>query len=344
MSAVAASFEKQVGWCQALGSSFSAAVLRVLAADIAAGGIGADLVGGWPGDPVADALPLRLLGALHAAVLTGAAPALARCYPPHDPPRAEVLAEAALDALRAHRDFVAGFIASPPQTNEVGRSGVLLGGFLTLAAATRLPLRLLEIGASAGLNLIWDRYCYNLGGALWGGAASPVRLSPRWTGKLPPMDAPLSVASRAACDIAPIDLEDEAARLRLRAYVWADQPERLARLDGAMALARAGGHRVERADAASWVGDRLREAPPGCATVLYHSIMWQYMPEASRDAIGDAIEAACARASVDAPLAWLRFEPSALDAPPELRLTLWPGAPAQTLARAHPHGSAVTWF
>jgi hypothetical protein len=341
---VLASFEKQIGWCEALGSPFSAGVLGVLAADIAAGGIGADLVGGWQGDPLADALPLRLLGALHALVLTGQAPALALCYPPHDSLCAEVLAEAALDASRAHRDFVADFIASPPQTNEVGRSGVLLGGFLTIADAARLPLRLLEIGASAGLNLIWDRYRYDLGGAVWGDPASPVRLVPRWTGALPPMGGPLSVASRAACDIAPIDLEDDAARLRLRAYVWADQPERLARLDGAMALARADGHRVAQADAAHWVDDRLCEAAPGYATVLYHSIMWQYMPAASREAIAAAVQAAGARATLEAPFAWLRFEPSALDVPPELRLTLWPGAREQTLARAHPHGSTVTWF
>ncbi len=338
--AVLAAVRKQIGWCQNLGSPFTAAVLTVLADDLAAGGAMTAAMAAWTGDPVADALPLRLAGALHALVLNGACPGLAACYPPAD---AAGLDGAVRSAMAEHHRFVAAFIASPPQTNEVGRSGVLLGGFLQVAAATGLPLRLLEIGASAGLNLFWDRYRYDLGGFEWGDPASPLRLAPAWDGP-PPPSAPIRVAERRGCDVAPIDLQDAAQRLRLRAYVWADQTERLARLDQAIAIAARCAERVEQADAAEWTAARLREPGEGQVTVLYHSIMWQYMPEATRAAIQHQILQAGGAATAAAPLAWLRFEPERADMRPALTLTLWPGGQSHGLASAHAHGSSVTWF
>ena len=341
---ILASFARQIGWCDSLGSPFTAGLLRLLAADLAAGGPTAALVDHWPGDPVADALPLRLAGALHALVLSGAAPELAATYPPRAGAGPERLGPVLPGVLAAHRAFIGGFLASPPQTNEVGRSGVLLGGFLRIARDTGLPLALLEIGASAGLNTVWDRFHYRLGGASWGDPASPVHLAPAWEGGLPPLDAPLRVASRRACDLSPIDLEDSAQRLRLRAYVWADQRERLARLDGAIAVARAAGQHVERADAALWVREHLAGTAAERATVLYHSIMWQYMPGETRKDLAGTLRERGARASPEAPLAWLRFEPPTPEARPELRLTLWPGGTERRLATAQAHGSQVTWL
>ncbi|MFZ6764955.1 DUF2332 domain-containing protein [Pseudoroseomonas sp. WGS1072] len=343
-AAVLEAFRKQIAWCERLGSPFTARLLGLLAEDLAAGGPAADLAGHWPGDPVADALALRLAGALHALVLSGEAPALAACYPPRANARADAPDAAALRAvLLARRAEIAAFLASPPQTNEVGRSGVLLGGFLEIAHRAGLPLRLLEIGASAGLNLLWDRFHYTLGDAVWGDPASPVRLAPRWTGPLPPLAAPVRVASRGACDRSPVDLRDPAQRLRLRAYVWPDQQDRLARLDGAIALALGAGSRVEPADAGDWVAARLAEPAEGQATVLYHSIMWQYMPAATRARIAGALSEAGARATAAAPLAWLRFEPPQAEARPELRLTLWPGGGESLLATAQAHGQTVDW-
>jgi hypothetical protein len=342
---IAEAFRKQVAWCRALDSPFSARVLASLAADIEAEGILPGIIGDWPGDPVADALSLRVLGALHALVLTGAAPALASLYPPHSAASDAVLWQAVLNTVAMHAPFIRAFLTIPPQTNEVGRSAVLLGGFLEIAKATAgLPLRLLEIGASAGLNLIWDRYRYQLGEGAWGDLASPVRLAPRWTGGLPPLDVPMPIASRAACDLAPVDLGDGAARLRLRAFVWADQTDRLARVDQAIGLAQQAGHPVEQADAGDWVADRLAQAQVGQVTVLYHSIMWQYMPAATQRAIEATVLAAGGRASANTPVAWLRFEPAALDAAPDLRLTIWPSGEERVLARAHPHGRAVHWL
>ena len=176
---VVRAFHQQIAWCERLGSPFTAKVLTLLAEDIAAGGIAADLVGDWPGDPIADALALRIAGALHALARQETAPALARLYPPNAGSQ-EDLGPALREALLEHRAFVASFLASPPQTNEVGRSAVLLGGFLTLAHETGLPLRTLEIGASAGLNSLWDRFGYRLGTEGWGDGTSLVRLAPDW--------------------------------------------------------------------------------------------------------------------------------------------------------------------
>lgn len=170
-----------------------------------------------------------------------------------------------------------------------------------------------------------------------------MRIAPRWEGPLPPLDARVRVIQRLACDMAPVDLEDPAQRLRLRAYVWADQPERLSRLESAISLARAYGPRVDRADAADWVGARLQESVEASATVVYHSIMWQYLPAQTQADITASLERAGERATDAAPLAWLRFEPLHPESRPELRLTLWPGAREVRLAVAHPHGSSVRW-
>jgi hypothetical protein len=340
--AVLDAFTKQIGWCEGLGSPFTARLLTVLRDDIGAGGASAELTHAWPGDPVADALALRLAAALHALALTGSAPALAACYPPSEPAMEQFRA-VVLGAAREHQTAIRAFLISPPQTNEVGRSGVLVGGFLQIAKETGLPLRCLEIGASAGLNAIWDRYSYRLGAAGWGDPQSAVRIAPAWEGPSPPIDAPTQVIECLACDIAPVDLEDPVQRLRLRAYVWADQRERLSRLEGAIELARVYGPRVERADAAKWVRARLREKVEGSATVLYHSIMWQYMPPETQADIRASLEDTGDRATSAAPLVWLRFEFSNPESRPELRLTLWPGARAFRLAVAHPHGSSVSW-
>ncbi len=328
-----------------VGITRTAEVLHHVRSDTELGGPCAALFADWPGDPLEDALALRMAGALHALLLRGQAPELSAIYPPQadlDPAR---LRPTLIQIIEQHRAFIAAFLASPPQTNEVGRSAVLLGGFLQIAAEIRLPLRLLEIGASAGLNTIWDRYAYRLGSGTWGDPASPVQVAPDWTGPLPRLDAAVHVASRRACDVAPVDLEDPAQRLRLKAYVWADQRDRLERLDGAIALARASGTKVERAEASAWVRDRLREPAPGCVRVLYHSIMWQYMPLAARGAILADLDRAGREATPDAPLAWLRFEPSPDDRRrPDLRLTLWPSGGERCLAEAHAHGSSVTWL
>ena len=341
-SEIVAAFTKQITWCRELGSPFTAAVLGCVLAEYENGGPAADIVAGWHGDPQRDALPLRIAGALHDLVLAGQQSRLAACYPPHAVTDGG-LRVAVRDTLSTMARFIRDFIVSPPQTNEVGRSGVLVGGFLEIAHQFGLPLRLLEIGASAGLNLLWDRYRYELGPSAWGDPASPLALRPDWSGPAPRTDANVRIADRRACDIAPVRIDDPEQRRRLRAYVWADQRERLARLDTAVSIALAAGHGVDQADAAAWVEARLGETSDGSTTVLYHSIMWQYLPAATQTAITTVVERAGVLATAARPLAWLSFEPPRSDATPELRLRVWPGSTDRLLATAQAHGAAVMW-
>lgn len=343
LTPVADALRIQAEWCRKLGSPLNARLLDWAVGDFETQGPIADLLGAWSGHPVKDAMALRWTGAMHALVLLGRTPQLAAHYPGGEIANATDLGASLSEINREHAPFIREFLRSPPQTNEVGRSAVLIGGFLEIARRSGLPLRPLEIGASAGLNTSWDGFSYRLGEASWGDPASPVRLAPAWSGPAPDVAAKLVVARRAACDLEPFDIEDETARLRLRAYIWPDMTARLAAFDGALAIARRRGVRVEKADAAEWLERQLRDGAPGEASVLYHTIMWQYMPTATQARIERALAEAGARASRVAPLFWLRFEPVIKDAPPELRLTAWPGGETATLATAHYHGTSVAW-
>jgi hypothetical protein len=341
---LAEAFARQIAWCDGNGSPFTARVLEAAWADHERDGALRELLPTWSGDAGADAVPLRVAGALHALALSGREPALAGLYPPRREVFDAALGPAAVaTALARHREVVAAYLAVAPQTNEIGRSAVLLAGFAQVARDTGLPLSTFEIGASAGLNQLWHRYRYRLGDVDWGDPASPVLIETEWRGAQAALPRRIDVACHAACDVAPIDLADEDAVLRLTSYVWPEQRERLQRLRAAIALARELGLHVDQADALPWVRTALASTRTGQATVLYHSVMWQYMPRATRDALREVIAVAGARATPDAPLAWLRFEPPNADAHMELTLTSWPGGTTRVLAAAHPHGRWIEW-
>ncbi|GGE21962.1 hypothetical protein GCM10011529_30740 [Polymorphobacter glacialis] len=343
---IAAAFAKQAEFCRKLGAPLTAAVCEaaVLACD-GTSDTGRALIA-WPGEPMADALMMRFTGGCNALVRAGRAPELAALYPPAPMPDATDLA-AALRTLLADpaRDAqLAGWLTGPPQTNEVARSGVLMPGLMTITAATGLPVRLFELGCSAGLNLNLDRFGYDLGGLRTGDPASPVQLAPVWTGPLPHAAA-VTVLSRRGTDINPLDVSDAVVRERLMAFVWPEQLERVARAEAAIALAQANLPPIDGADAADWV--QAHVAPQaGSVAVVLHSIAYQYFPPATK--AGIAAHLAAQPASADAPLAWLRFEmDDAAEAHlPTLRLTLWQGGPPteRLLARAHPHGTFLEWF
>ena len=131
----------------------------------------------------------------------------------------------------------------------------------------------------------------------------------------------------------------------LRAYIWADQTERLARFDTVAALAVAQDVRVERADAAEWLEARLPRRSPDALTIVYHSVFYQYPRTATRQRIARAIE----RAGEDgaAPLAWLRLEPEPVLGGPRdsarflVDVVTWPGGERRTLATTDGHGNFV---
>lgn len=332
----------QADACGKAGSPLYQRILEGVLADALAGGVSARLLAPHDDDPFASALALRLLGAVHRLVLGGDAPDLARLYPSTggDPAAGDPVPPF-LEVLRSHEADVAVGLLDGVQTNEVGRSAVLAGGYAEVERRTGLPLRVLEVGASAGLNLRFDHYCYDTGRQVAGDPTSPVRFAGAWTGEPPLLPERFAVAERRGCDRNPIDPTVEAGRALLLSFVWPDQLERLALLQAALAVASAVPVTVERRDAADFVEEQLATPVEGVATVVVHSIVLQYVPPDRRRRLRTAIVDAGAVAWPAAPVAWLRMEPAGERA--ELRLTLWPGGEDQVLATAGYHGRPIWW-
>jgi hypothetical protein len=338
------SFRKQGSVCGEMGSAIYADLLARCADDYAAGGLVARVVAGWQGHPVLDNLPLRLLGAAHFLALSGEAKALAAFLPStggrYD---AGPAWQALCEVLESHTERIRGHLGEQIQTNEVRRCCALLGGFLAVARAHPWPLRLLEIGASAGLNQCFEQYAYRLGAERYGRADAALTLDCEWRGAALDTGGTLRVASRAGCDVAPIDLAEPRARLRLESFFWPDQTERLARLRAACECALRAGVRIERMRAADWLARELAAPASQHTRAVFHSVMWMYVPEDERRRIHELLNDAGASATKDTPLAWLRMEGVSYDHC-EIRLRRWPGGDDQLLGRCHYHGEWVEWL
>ena len=298
---------------------------------------------GWQGLSLADAMPLRVAGGLHWLFLSGEDRRLEPVY-------AGLLTDQpAIDRIVA--DMAVRFDArlmpwldGPPQTNEAGRSAAIMAGLLRLSERLGPKFDLMEIGASAGVNTMMGRYFYDLGGVQVGPSLSRMRIVPEWRGS-PPPQADVEIVAIRGCDIAPVDLTDPDQALRLKAYVWADARERMARLDTAIAMAERAAPELVRMDAAEFVREMLaRPQEEGVTRALFHTVMWQYLPEATKQAITEAMEEAGAQATTERPLAWLALETNRQTFRHELRVRYWPGGEeAVQLCEAHPHGAWVEW-
>lgn len=340
---VAAQLEEQAEACAAMGSPLYASLLGHAAADVRAAGPCWEVLRGHLLPGRGDALALRFMAAVHRLALAGVAPTLAALYAEARVPAACVQRNAAAwvafsETVAAHRDTLAREVAVPCQTNEVGRAAGLMFGFLELAATTGLALRLLEIGASAGLNLRFDRFRFGGGGASWGDPASPVDLTGLWAEAPPHVAASLVVASRRGCDPNPIDATTPEGRRALLASVWADQGPRFQRLEGALALATQVPATVVRASADAFVTEQLTAAAPGVTTVVYHSVVQEYFDADTALRFHATLDAAGARATTAAPLAWLRLEPVSALRHHGVTLTTWPGGDQRLLAVCGAHG------
>ena len=337
-------FAEQAKSCAAMGSPFNAGMCEILP-DLLdpATAFGARLLE-WRDGAKDDVAPLRACGGLHALARSGRAPELAGVYPPAELDAAR-LRTAVGRALREHDAFLAGYLDSPPQTNEVARSAIILGGLLHLAQETSLPLQLLEIGSSAGLNLHLDAYHYGLGAnRRWGSPDAPLVISSDWRGQ-PPPDAPFSISSRAGCDLNPLDPGSPADVERLISYVWPDQQLRLDRLQAALRHAARSPIRVEFADAAEWVARQfgLTQAEETCR-VLFHTVVWQYLPTETQDRISASLQSAGEAATASRRLAHLAVEGNGKSPAAQVHLTIWPGGETRHLGQAHFHGAWAEWL
>jgi hypothetical protein len=330
-------FAGQVDYCIKNDAPVTAAIVAALAVAVDTQTTTGARVLGWSGNPVFDALPLRLTGGVHHLWRAGLVPELAPLFDgtgtSHD--------NAALmrDVLAKHDAALLPWLDGPPQTNEPGRSAQLMAGLLEIVARHGPKLEILEIGSSAGLNLLIDRFRIDLPGISTGPADSPVRLTPEWRGS-PPPPTPPDIVSIRGVDIAPVDATTQAGADRLLAYCWADHTQRIERLDHALALLRAHPPRLDAGDAPDWLDARLAEPQPeGVTRVLMHSIVWQYIAPEGQARITAAMLAAGSRATPDRPLAWVRVEADRTVHHHDIRIQSWPGhGDSVLLGHAHAHG------
>lgn len=342
--AVRTAFLNQVAYCRDNGAPVTALVCDALWELLASkrGGAVMARIRAWQGPPLADALPLRIAGGLHALHLRGAEPGLAPIFAGEAPADATARVSAVLEK---HEAALLPWLDGPPQTNEAGRSWAFAAAMLWLVEqGCPTKFALFELGSSAGINLMMDRYRFELGGVTLGPQDAAMQIAPEWRGD-PPPSTKYRIVSTEGCDVAPVDLTDPDQALRLRAYIWPELTERFARMDAAVAAAHGDPPRIAHTGAGDFVVEVLaRPAQPGVTRMIMHSVVWQYIPKAERDAITAAIEAAGTASDANAPLAWVMLEANRDTHRHELTVRWWPGRPEPAkLATAHPHGSWVGW-
>ncbi len=337
-------FEQIAASCEKMGSPFTAALSRASISCLDQSTKTGQRILNWPSDPHPDALALRLFGGLQSLAISNAEDDLRLVYPPNQVADT-VLVEVVRSAIKQHDDWLCAFISSPPQTNEIARSAALLPGFLAIVAQTGLPLALHEIGSSAGLNLFPDHYLYRYDNQYWGDRSFPSELAPVMRGAVPDLSEQLVVNARRGNDIAPINVNDDKGLGRLRAYIWADQSERKQRLDAAVAVAQKHHFSLTQGDAADFVDEWLNARKPGEVFVLFHSVVWQYLHQVTKDRISEAMHNAGRSTDERSPIAWLCMEGDAEDTSRAVvKLTLWPTGETRALGHADFHLRWLDWF
>ena len=316
-------------------------LMRAAADDIDAGGVVARLFAGIS-TPPGSVPQLRLMGALHYLVLSGQAPALAAFYPSAGGDRpVDGVWPVAVAVMEERFDQVRARIHRTVQTNEPGRSAVLFAGLLWLTDRHRCPIRLFEVGASAGLNLLADRYSYAVDGCKLGDPESPLRFVDPWMPP-PPIDlasaaATLRIIDRAGCDLAPLDPTRPDDQLTLLSYIWPDEPHRIDRMRAALSVAERDPVPIAARPGSEWLRDALTTAGDGELTVVWHSVMRQYVEPDEWAAIERALEQ-------HERVVRLSMEPTrSQDARMQLTVHDPAGAPEIRLAVCDDHGLPIRW-
>ena len=333
-------FKVQADHCKNIGSAFYADLLIELADLIVKHSAIGEVFSDWEGDPNHDAVALRFAAALHYLVITVQDAELAKTFPPSleisGAPRIALLER----VIQEHEGLILSYLKLPPQTNEVGRSMAMLGGFLEVAKRFGPDMDVFEVGASAGLNLLFDQYYYSAEGWQWGNSDSEVKFELNWQGKLPtPCD--INVHKRLGCDISPVDVVTE--QNRLLSYVWPDQLLRLERIRAAISVTQKFSPTIAKMEASSWLKRLNKQSDRERTQVFYHSIIWQYFSPAQKKAFEEEMNLSGAKAKTYAPVVWMRLEPTKGGEHAELRMTVWPGKKEQVLAASGYHGEWVKW-
>jgi hypothetical protein len=289
-------------------------------------------------DPRVDALvespprwdaPLRLLSALHLLVLEGRA-------------RWDDVPE----VLDREADFLRDYVARVEiQTNEVQRAWPLLPCFLELARWSGIEtFDLVELGSSAGLLLLWDRYRYRYDAGSWGRREAPLELGGEERTRGVPAELLRTtprVRRRVGIDRNPLDLRDRDDLLLLKSFVWAGQDARLARLDAAADALRDDPPDRVRGDIVDVLPLELARRDEGALTVVLNSAALDYLDQAGRRRVRDALE----RAGAEGPLAYVTTTQPASGTHRywALAAKLWPGGERRELAYADFHGVWLEW-
>jgi hypothetical protein len=325
---------------------FNAYAMRGMADDWEAGGPVRQVCAGYEDSPRGSVIQLRLLAGVFRLVLTGRAPSLLPFYAclggtaaPRElwPVMRQVIADHLPDLRQA--------LTIPPQTNEVGRSAALLAGLFDLVAATGLRrIRLLEVGASGGLNLLLDRFAFTGEDTRtgqtwsWGSDSSPVRLDDAISGPLAPTD--FMIISRRGCDPDPVDVTTADGRLLLTSFVWPFQLDRHARLAAALELAQQDPPVVDRATASRWLPGQLEQDGGEEMTVVWQSVTRLYWPAEETAAVDRTLTAV----GRHRPLGHVAMEYAGVGTKPSVTTSLWlPGGSVRqrNLGSAHDHGIPV---
>jgi hypothetical protein len=334
--------ELQSRLCKKNGSPTYGAIIDALVENLLSNHTAVEILRADSRDVAGSALYLRFLGAVNRMALADPSCRLRRFFPSLGG-HIDVgkVPEVFFGVVAGQPDAVAAGLTADVQTNEVGRAAPLSAALNHLTRTGGSEVNLLEVGASAGLNLWLDRYHVDAGQTRWGPSDSPVQLVGHFIAGSPPA-GPFVVADRRGCDLNPVDLADPAAPDLLRSFVWPEHLRRLNRLNAAMAAVPP--IAVTAGDACGWLRGNLRELASGRITVVYHSIVWPYFSAAERTEFREIMVDAGRSADRDHRLAWVSLEPNENYGTIQLTCRMWPEDRCEVLAETNPHGEAVRWL
>lgn len=334
----------QANACLSLGSQMYHDLLHVILRDYHHGGTSRLILEGASLRPIHDATPLRLLGALHRIVLDGRCTELARHYESVGGFPSETLADDVLFAIQTYESEIRAALQQQVQTNEPGRALSHLALSHWFAHRNISEFDLLEVGASAGLTMSFDRYCIHTQYGIVGDHSSSLVFPSSWIETTFPFhETPATCVTRRGVDISPIDVTTENGVNRLLSFVWPDQHERLHRLRLAIDLTRQAPHTVDQASVDAWLPTQL-STPRVRPVVVFHSIVWQYLGVDVQNSLKDSLHAFGEGSTTETPLIWARMEPAGRVA--DLQVTIWNGSQIVeewNLGTIGYHGQSLRW-